>query len=212
MELKFQTNSILGSAFGSNKIPAKAGIFKFHLNTFVFMNTRFLILLITTFALAAFAVPDNVAKKAHKEMVKFYETENISKEIISVSKDLNAKTVTEFGDENLFKIISNGKLLGYGYIGNAPSKTATFDYLVLFDKNFVIATSKVLFYREEYGGEISSKRWLKQFVGASPTSEELVYNRNVIPISGATISVKSLTTEINSLLKSIAILQKSKAL
>lgn len=176
------------------------------------MKTRLSILLIVALALAAFSVPENVAKKAHKEMVKFYGTENFSTELISVSKDLNEKTVTEFGDENLFKINSDGKLLGYGYIGNAPSKTATFDYLVLFDRNFVITTSKVLVYREEYGGEISSKRWLKQFEGASPASKELVYNHNIIPISGATISVKSLTTEINVLLKSIAILQKSKAL
>ncbi|MCG2419419.1 FMN-binding protein [Aequorivita sp. F47161] len=176
------------------------------------MNTRFFILFITSFVFVAFSVPDNVAKKAHKEMVKFYETENISKEIISVSKDLNAKTVSEFGDENLFKIISNGKFIGYGYIGNAPSKTATFDYLVLFDKDFVVTHNKVLIYREEYGGEISSKRWLKQFLGASPSSEEFLYNRNIIPISGATISVKSLTTEMNSLMKSIAILQKLKAL
>jgi hypothetical protein len=176
------------------------------------MNSRFLMLFIAALVFTAFAVPDKVAKKANKEMAKFYGTENFSKEIISVPKDLNAKTLSEFGDENLFKINSNGNLLGYGYIGNAPSKTATFDYLVLFDKNFVITTSKVLFYREEYGGEISSKRWLKQFVGASPSSKELVYNRNIIPISGATISVKSLTTEVNLLLKSIAILQKSKAL
>lgn len=173
------------------------------------MKTRLFILFFVALVLAAFTVPDNVAKKAHKEMVKFYGTENISKEIISVSKDLNDKTISEFGDENLFKINSGGKLLGYGYIGNAPSKTATFDYLVLFDKNFVITTSKVLFYREEYGGEISSKRWLKQFEGESPSSKELVYNRNIIPISGATISVRSLTSEMNSLLKSIAILQKS---
>lgn len=176
------------------------------------MKTKLSILFIVALAFAAFSVPDNVAKEAHKEMEKFYGTENFSKEIISISKDLNAKTFSEFGDENLFKINSGGKLLGYGYIGNAPSKTATFDYLVLFDNNFVITTSKVLFYREEYGGEISSKRWLKQFIGASPTSKELIYNRNIIPISGATISVRSLTTEMNSLLKSIAILQKSKAL
>lgn len=176
------------------------------------MKMKLSILFILALVFAAFSVPDNVAKEAQKEMAKFYGTEKISKEIISVTKDLNAKTMTEFGDENLFKIKSGEKLLGYGYIGNAPSKTATFDYLVLFDNNFVITTSKVLIYREEYGGEISSRRWLKQFVGSSPTSKELEYNRNIMPISGATISVRSLTTEMNSLLKSIAILQKNKAL
>ena len=102
--------------------------------------------------------------------------------------------------------------LGYGYIGNAPSKTASFDYLVLFDENFIITKSKVLIYREEYGGEIGSKRWLRQFTGKTTTSAELKYNENIIPISGATISVRSMTRAMNELLQSIAILQELKAL
>lgn len=176
------------------------------------MKTKLSLVLIASLVFTAFTVPDKVAKKAHIEMVKFFGTENFSKEIISVPKDLNAKTLTEFGDENLFKISSGGKLLGFGYIGNAPSKTATFDYLVLFNKDLVITKSKVLVYREEYGGEIGSKRWLQQFEGKSFVSKELVYNQNIIPISGATISVRSMTTEINTLLKSIAILKKSNIL
>lgn len=177
------------------------------------MKFKLPLLFIASFLFVAFAVPQKVEKRAYKEMVKYYGIENISKEVISIPQNLNQKTVAEFGNENLFKIMgSNNKLVGYGYIGNAPSKTATFDYLVLFDKDFAITHSKVLIYREEYGGEIGSKRWLKQFFGATPTSEEFVYNQNIIPISGATISVRSLTSEMNSLLKSIAILQKTKAL
>jgi len=175
------------------------------------MKITFLLFIVTLF-LVSFSDQVSVVKKADKEIAKFYGTENFSKEIISVPKDLNAKTLSEFGKQNLFKINSGSKFLGYGYIGNAPSKTATFDYLVLFDKDFVITKSKVLVYREEYGGEIGSKRWLQQFEGKSSTSTELVYNQNIIPISGATISVRSMTTEMNALLKSIAVLQKSNIL
>ncbi len=175
------------------------------------MKITFILFIITLFLLS-FSNQVSVEKKADKEISKFYGTENFSKEIISVPKDLNAKTLSEFGKENLFKINSETKFLGYGYIGNAPSKTATFDYLVLFDKDFVISKSKVLVYREEYGGEIASKRWLHQFIGKSSTSKELIYNQDIIPISGATISVRSMTTEMNALLKSIAILQKSNIL
>lgn len=167
---------------------------------------------ITTLLLMAFADQGGVEKKADKEMAKFFGTENFNKKIISVPKDLNEKTLSEFGKNNLFKVETEGKFLGYGYIGNAPSKTATFDYLVLFDKDFVITKSKVLVYREEYGGEIGSKRWLRQFVGKTYGTPELVYNQDIIPISGATISVRSMTTEMNALLKSIAILKKSKVL
>lgn len=156
----------------------------------------------------AFSIPDKVVKKADKEITKFFEIEHFEKQTISVSKAINTATVSEFGAENLFKIVKEGTLLGYGYIGNAASKTATFDYLVLFDTDFIITKTKVLVYREEYGGEISSKRWLRQFEGASSASDELQYNQDIIPISGATISVQSMTRAVNNLLKSIAVLQK----
>jgi len=161
---------------------------------------------------SAFLVPERVEKKANKEIKKFYEIESFSKEPYSFSEKENKATISEFRNENLFKINSNGVHIGYGYIGNAPSKTATFDYLVLFDTNLIVTKSKVLLYREEYGGEIGSRRWLQQFIGVPITSKELVYNRDIIPISGATISVQSMTKAMNNLLKSMRFLEESKLL
>ncbi len=176
------------------------------------MLKKLVFVVVAVFFCSAFLVPERIAKKANKEIGKFYEVENFSKENYSFSEEANTFTPSEFGKENLFKIHSEGKFLGYGYIGNAPSKTATFDYLVLFDKDLIILKSKVLLYREEYGGEIGSRRWLKQFIGVSSSSTELIYNEDIIPISGATISVQSMTKAMNDLLKSINFLQKSKLL
>jgi Na+-translocating ferredoxin:NAD+ oxidoreductase RnfG subunit len=164
------------------------------------------------FGLVSFSIPDKIEKKADKVISKFLDTENFQKKTIIISEALEGKTTSEFKNGNLFSITSEGKKIGYGYIGNAPSKTATFDYLVLFDTNFIITKSKVLVYREEYGGEIGSKRWLQQFDGESSKSSELKYNQEIIPISGATISVRSMTRAMNDLLQSIAILQKEKAI
>ncbi|MFK5981965.1 MAG: FMN-binding protein [Flavobacteriaceae bacterium] len=175
------------------------------------MKNIFLLLLIALIS-SSFIIPDKIVKKADKIIAKFYENDDFSKEIISISEENNKKTTSEFGDGNLFKILSDGNLLGYGYIGSAASKAADFDYLVLFDKDFIITKSKVLVYREEYGGEIGSKRWLKQFIGKSSNSSELIYGENIVPISGATISVRSMTQSINDLLISIGELQKLKAL
>lgn len=161
---------------------------------------------------AAFTVPDKVLKKANKVIAKFYDTEQYTLDFISVSEADNEATSSQFGDGNLFRIQSGNIFLGYGYIGNAPSKTATFDYLVLFDEDFVITKSKVLIYREEYGGEIGSKRWLQQFDGASSASSELKYNEDIIPISGATISVRSMTKAMNQLLQSLRKLKELNAL
>ena len=174
---------------------------------------KLLVTLLTIFLLTtAFSIPEKIEKKADKVIAKFYETESFSKQAVNISEVLNAKTVADFKEGNLFQIISKEKILGFGYIGTAPSKTATFEYLILFDKNFIISKSKVLVYREEYGGEISSRRWLQQFDGAVAGGKELKYNEDIIPISGATISVRSMTRAINEVLESIAILKTEKAI
>jgi Na+-translocating ferredoxin:NAD+ oxidoreductase RnfG subunit len=103
----------------------------------------------------------------------------------------------------LFQVLGQNEfLLGYAFLGNAPSKTDTFDYLVVFDKTFIIKNIKVLVYREDYGGEIGSKRWLRQFTGKDPNAN-FDYGQNIAAISGATISVRSMTRAINSLLSDI---------
>tara|TARA_R110000787_G_scaffold41071_17_gene101686 strand:- start:720 stop:1244 length:525 start_codon:yes stop_codon:yes gene_type:complete len=174
------------------------------------MKNSYLLLLMLI--LLSFIIPDKIMKKADKVIAKYYEIENFSKETIVVSEEINSITPSEFGKSNFFKIHSENNLIGYGYIGSALSKTSDFDYLVLFDSEMIIIKSKVLIYREEYGGEIGSKRWLKQFNGKSSTSDEVIYGDNIVPISGATISVRSMTRSINDLLKSIKTLKNKKVI
>lgn len=154
-------------------------------------------------------VPEKVWKKAEKEITKFYEIPDFDRINISITKEDDSKTLSSFSSDNFFKINHKGKTLGYAYIGNAPSKTATFDYIVIFDTAWIISKSKVLIYREEYGGEIGSRRWLKQFEGSSSVTPELQYVKDIIPISGATISAQSMTKAINNLLQSIKYLKSS---
>ena len=99
-------------------------------------------------------------------------------------------------------------MAGYAYVAKAPSKTDEFDYLVLFDKDLIITRSKLLIYREDYGAEIGSKRWLKQFIGLKEGAS-IEYGNQIVPISGATISAESITIAINQLLQSIAILNEN---
>ena len=118
---------------------------------------------------------------------------------------------SKFGENNLFKITSKKTILGYAYLSQAPSKTAQFDYLVLLDTDLIVLKSKVLIYREEYGGEIGSSRWLKQFIGKKG-GDELNYGDNIVAISGATISVRSMTNAMNDLLESLKILHEKNIL
>lgn len=147
-----------------------------------------------------------VNKKAEKELNSIFQAEYIT-EPIKLSEQQKSGLPLKILDNTFFKVKNNGQLIGYAYIGTAPSKDNVFDYLVVFDKDLIISKIKVLTYRENYGGEISSKRWLMQFKGKSK-GDKLLYEKDIIAISGATISANSLTTSINKLLNSIAILEQ----
>lgn len=154
----------------------------------------------------AFQWPKNIQKKISKEVTSAYQVEDYTLESIKISTEVNNKLNTKVTNNNLYKIIENEVIIGYLFIDKAPSKTDQFDYLVLFDKELIIKKAKVLVYREDYGGEISSKRWLRQFEGKS-CKDNLKYEKDIVAISGATISVKSMTFAINNLLKSVKTLQ-----
>ena len=161
--------------------------------------------------LVVFGLTNRLQKKVDKVVKSTFEVESFSMTEKVFPQTIVSTLSSEFLNNNFFEIINRDVLLGYAYVSKAPSKTDSFDYLILFDTDLVIMSSKVLAYREDYGGEIGSKRWLKQFNGKT-TSDKLVYGDNIAAISGATISVKSMTNAINNVLKSIMILQQNKEL
>jgi Na+-translocating ferredoxin:NAD+ oxidoreductase RnfG subunit len=175
------------------------------------MSFKYIIISIYSLVLLASSLPKNIQKKIDKEIKTTYNIE-VNKLIpLAFDKSITEALPSKFSDNNLFKISSNDEVVGYAYVSKAPSKTDEFDYLVLFDTDFIIKKSKVLIYREDYGSEIGSKRWLKQLIGKTQ-KDQLVYGDNIAAISGATISVKSMTNAVNNLLKSIKILHQKELL
>ncbi len=169
------------------------------------------VVFISSFFLVGFGLPKKIEKRVHKELEKTFQFSEFSLLSIEISESLNEKLPKKIGTNNLFKISHDADHLGYGFVGQAPSKTAMFDYLIVFDKELRVVHSKVLIYREEYGGEIGSKRWLKQFLGKTG-GDRVNHESNIDGIAGATISVRSMTTSIDYLLLTIEILQKNKVL
>ena len=156
--------------------------------------------------LMAFGVPKSLEKKVDKEVKDVFEISSYTIENVKVSSEIKSKLPSAITEENFFQIKAKQTVLGYVYLDKAPSKTAQFDYLVIFDKDLKIARTKVLVYREEYGGEIGSRRWLSQFTGKS-NKDSL---DDIAAISGATISVRSMKNAMNDILKSVAILHNKK--
>lgn len=110
----------------------------------------------------------------------------------SIAKIFNSETCNlDPIDDTFYSILEDDSIIGYLAVTDAPSKFHRFDYYVLFDDKEEILKVEVLHYRENYGGEICSKNWLKQFVGID-TENYSSYSRKIDGISGATISVNSL--------------------
>ena len=125
----------------------------------------------------------------------------------SIAKIFNSQTCNlDPIDDTFYSISEDDSIIGYLAVTDAPSKFHRFDYYVLFNDKEEILKVEVLHYRENYGGEICSKNWLKQFVGID-TENYSNFNREIDGISGATISVNSLK---HNLLKISNKLKKSR--
>ncbi|SFW29181.1 FMN-binding protein [Cellulophaga fucicola] len=168
-------------------------------------------ILIFSFTLFGFGLSGAIHKKVKKEIVKVFGVEDATLKSVSVSGELNKDLPVKITEDNFYSLLKDNKLVGYVFVDQASSKTAKFDYLVLFNENLEVVSSKVLIYREEYGGEIGSSRWLKQFLGKTG-KDRVSLNTNIDAISGATISVRSMTNAMDNLLQTIGMLQERKVL
>jgi Na+-translocating ferredoxin:NAD+ oxidoreductase RnfG subunit len=173
-----------------------------------FKSILFLIVFLITTQLSAFQLPKRMLKKVQKELVKTYDNKELKLVEIVVADAVNTQLGKSIAAATLYQIVDAKKVIGFAYVGTAPSKTDHFEYLIILDKELIIKKSKVLVYREDYGGEIGSRRWLKQFIGKS-SKDQLKYRRDIMAISGATISAVAMTQAINQFLADVAILQQN---
>ena len=100
---------------------------------------------------------------------------------------------------HVWKIQDSDSTFYYGILDNVIGKTMPITFLTIFDTNHRVKTVEIIKYREDpYGGEIKNKNWRNQFKGYSDTSDYKI-GRAIDGISGATLSVHSVTKGINKL-------------
>ena len=148
-------------------------------------------------------LPSSAIKKMDKTIQSLWVNQVVTKEIIDLSKQQNVPT-----DLQLNKLLINNKPVAFLAISRAKSRVDFFDYMIIYNPDLSIKTIQVLAYREDYGGEIASNRWLKQFEGKK-NAEEMKFGDDIQGISGATISARSLTIDVQEVSKFIY-QQKSK--
>jgi len=177
----------------------------------ILKRVTLLLSIFTVVVCYSFQVPNPLLKKVRKAVEKTFEIKDVILEPLLIDSTLQTKLHKSIEKDHLFKIVNNEQLIGYAFIDKAPSKTDVFDYLILLDANLVIVKAKVLTYREDYGSEIGSRRWLKQFIGKG-SEDHFKYGNQIMAISGATISAHSMTRAINTFLKNLEILHKNNIL
>ena len=86
----------------------------------------------------------------------------------------------------------------YALMDNTIGKTMPITFLIIFNENKEVIHSSIIKYREGYGGEISGRNWLAQFIGMQQDSL-YKHGKEISGITGATLSVKSFTKGISKL-------------
>jgi len=161
---------------------------------------------IILFCLCAPVVHGQEIKKATESILKseFGKNSSIKEEkyVISASAKKKAESVAKQKFANdfiyIYTVTDKGKLKGYGFLDNVYGKAMPITFLVVFDTRGNIISSSIVKYREQYGGEVADKEWNRQFKGKNAGSDYTV-GKSIDAISGATISVNSVTKGIKKL-------------
>lgn len=104
-----------------------------------------------------------------------------------------------FGDFiYIYKITRSDTTIAFGFLDNVYGKSLPITFLVILDKEGSIISTDIIKYREPYGGAVKNKNWNNQFFGLNSNSDYIV-GENIVSISGATISVNSVTKGIRKI-------------
>jgi Na+-translocating ferredoxin:NAD+ oxidoreductase RnfG subunit len=138
-----------------------------------------------------------VQKRMDKALKKQLGSAMFNRKNIPVeNKNLSFK----MGNNQLFELMLYNSPKGYVFVEEAMGRYHTFKFMVFVNPELEIENISVLQYDEDYGSEITNKKWLQQFIGYTPQSE-FKYKVNIDAISGATISSKSITKGIRDTLQ-----------
>ncbi len=146
-----------------------------------------------------------IKNAAESSIIEYFsDSISLSMHTLKLTHELKSsiqnKVRQAFYRDNLYywKIMQQDSTLAYAFLDNVIGKSMPITFLVILNQEGEVLESQVIKYREAYGGEVGNDNWLSQFNALSVTSEFMV-GKNIDGISGATISVNSLTRGIHKI-------------
>lgn len=97
------------------------------------------------------------------------------------------------------------RLLGYAMVLDERGKYRPITFLVATGPDLAVREVEVLVYREDRGGEVGSARFLRQYRGKR-ASDPVRTHRDIVNITGATISVNALNDGVRRALATLGTL------
>lgn len=137
--------------------------------------------------------------------IVFPKSERVRKEIISLHPSTKQHIEDRIGwkfPEQSFEVYvgeSSGQTDGYAVVQNTIGKHKPMTYMVGVDHKGHISDVELLIFRESRGSEIRQKRFNSQYEGKTPVDPVRI-NKDIINISGATMSVRSMSAGVKRVL------------
>ena len=142
-----------------------------------------------------------------EEAVKlmFPKSERVKKELLSVPTDKKMMIEERIGwkfPETAFEVYigeTGTQVDGYALVQNTIGKHKPMTYMVGVDAHGRVSNVELLVFREARGSEVRTKRFNAQYEGKT-VLDPVRINKDIINISGATMSVRSMSAGIKRVL------------
>ena len=135
----------------------------------------------------------------------FPKSTRIKKELLRIPADKKTVIEERIGwkfPEDSFEVYigeTGAQIDGYALIQNTIGKHKPMTYMVGVDARGHVSNVELLVFREARGSEVRTKRFNVQYEGKT-VSDPVRLNKDIINISGATMSVRSMTAGIKRVL------------
>ena len=133
--------------------------------------------------------------------IMFPKSERVHKELIKLTPEKKSSIEERIGwkfPEESFEIYigeTGSQIDGYALVQNTIGKHKPMTYMVGMDNKGLVSDVELLVFREARGSEVRQKRFNAQYEGKS-VLDPVRINKDIINISGATMSVRSMSAGI----------------
>ncbi len=133
------------------------------------------------------------------------KSERVRKDVITLSQEKKTQVEERIGwkfPEHSFEVYigeTGAQIDGYVLVQNTIGKHKPMTYMVGVDSRGHVSNVELLVFRESRGSEIRRKRFNAQYEGKT-VLDPVRINKDIINISGATMSVRSMTAGVKRVL------------